>query len=426
VIRNRDTLIDLLRSQAMRVPGRIAYTFLRDGECDEVHSTYGELDEQATRVATLLRETLEPGGRVLLVYPPGLEFLSAFFGCLYAGLVAVPACPPRPNQSLAALEAIAHDCGAKAALTTPSLLDAMRPRWADRAILPRLQWRHRDDRPAACPAWGPAAADADTLAYLQYTSGSTGTPKGVMVTHGNVLHNLRMIEEAFGHSEDTVYVGWLPLFHDMGLVSTALQALYLGVRCVLLPPLYVFQKPLRWLQAMTRYRATTSGAPDFAYDLCVRAIRPEQRDALDLSRWAVAYNAAEPVRAETLDRFAAAFAPCGFRREAFYPCYGMAEATVFVTGGDHDAPPVIHRFDAAALERGRAVAAPRAGGAGTGRLRPSLAGSARAHRRSAIPPASPRRRRRGDLGRWPERGSRVLGAPAGDGRDLRGTPGRRG
>jgi acyl-CoA synthetase (AMP-forming)/AMP-acid ligase II len=360
VIGNRATLIDLLRLRARCDPSRTAYTFLRDGENDEVDLTYGELDRRATRTATLLAGMLAPGGRVLLIYPPGLEFLAAFFGCLYAGMVAVPACPPRPNQSLRALESIARDCGARAALTSPRLLDGMRPRWSDGASLARLRWCHLDDPAADRPGWVPAAVGADTVAYLQYTSGSTGLPKGVVVTHGNLIHNLRMIEEAFGHSEATVYVGWLPLFHDMGLVSMALQAAHLGVHCVLLPPLHFLQKPVRWLQAITRYRATSSGAPDFAYDLCVRTIRPEQRDALDLRSWAVAYNAAEPVRSETLGRFAEVFAPCGFRREAFYPCYGLAEATVFVTGGDHAAPPIVRRFGAAALEDGRVVAPPRA------------------------------------------------------------------
>lgn len=213
----------------------------------------------------------------------------------------------------------------------------------------------------------PALAE-DTVAYLQYTSGSTGTPKGVLVTHGNLIHNQRMIQTAFEHDQHTVYVGWLPLFHDMGLVSMVLQALYSGARCILLPPLHFMQKPLRWLQAITRYRATTSGAPNFAYDLCVSRIKPEQRAALDLSSWTLAYNAAEPVRAATLERFAAAFEPCGFRRTALYPCYGMAEGTVFIAGGRKAQAPVIGRFDEPALARNRVVPLPAGGGQGGERV----------------------------------------------------------
>ncbi len=212
--------------------------------------------------------------------------------------------------------------------------------------------------PRLAEQWEEPAADPSTPAFLQYTSGSTALPKGVIVTHGNILHNEAMIRAAFGQSEESVIVGWLPLYHDMGLIGNVLQPLAAGATCVLMPPLAFLQRPVRWLQAIHRYRATTSGGPDFAYDLCVRKVGPEQRAGLDLSSWKVAFNGAEPVRAETLDRFAEAFAPCGFRREAFYPCYGLAEATLFVAGGRLGEPPVVGRFAAAGLERGEAIPSP--------------------------------------------------------------------
>jgi acyl-CoA synthetase (AMP-forming)/AMP-acid ligase II len=190
----------------------------------------------------------------------------------------------------------------------------------------------------------------ETLAFLQYTSGSTGDPKGVMVSHGNLLHNERMIQQAFGHTEDTVVVGWLPLFHDMGLIGNVLQSLYMGVRCILMPPVAFLQRPYRWLQAISCFKATTSGAPNFAYDLCARKITDQQAESLDLSSWAVAFSGAEPVRAETLDLFARRFGPYGFRREAFYPCYGLAEATLLVSGGAHSTAPAVCSVDADSLE----------------------------------------------------------------------------
>ena len=201
----------------------------------------------------------------------------------------------------------------------------------------------------------PALVSPDTLAFLQYTSGSTGKPKGVMVTHGNLLHNEQMIQKAFGHTSQSGVVGWLPLFHDMGLIGNVLQPLYLGIPCILMSPIAFLQKPVRWLQAISRYKATTSGGPNFAYDLCVQKITPQQLQSLDLSSWEVAFNGAEPVRAQTLERFAATFEPCGFRYSAFYPCYGMAETTLMVSGGLKTAPPILKQVEKAALEQNQVI-----------------------------------------------------------------------
>jgi acyl-CoA synthetase (AMP-forming)/AMP-acid ligase II len=196
---------------------------------------------------------------------------------------------------------------------------------------------------------------SNTLAFLQYTSGSTAQPRGVMLNHGHLLHNEQMIQQAFQQTERSIIVGWLPLYHDMGLIGNVLQPLYAGARCILMSPAHFLQSPVRWLQAISRYKATTSGGPNFAYDLCTRKITSEQRAQLDLSSWTVAFNGSEPVHPDTLDRFIAAFGPCGFRPEAFFPCYGLAEATLFVSGSLKSAPPVIHNIDGTALEHNRIV-----------------------------------------------------------------------
>jgi acyl-CoA synthetase (AMP-forming)/AMP-acid ligase II/acyl carrier protein len=352
------TLVDLLRHRALHQPAQLAFTFLQDGETESSSLTYQELDRSARAIATQLQSKGATGSLALLLYPPGLEFIAAFFGCLYAGTVAIPAYPPRRNQNMSRLQAIVASSQAAVALTTTSLLTNIREQFAQNPELAALRWLATDNLDSdQVLGWQEPALSSETLAFLQYTSGSTGTPKGVMVSHGNLLHNERMIERAFGHTEKTIVVGWLPLFHDMGLIGNVLQPLYLGRSCILMSPVDFLQKPFRWLQAISRYKATTSGGPNFAYDLCVRKITPEQRAPLDLSSWEVAFTGAEPIRAETLERFAAAFESCGFRKEAFYPCYGMAETTLLVSGGLQTAPPVVHHVKGTALEQNRVVTA---------------------------------------------------------------------
>jgi len=352
------TLVEFLRWRALRQPEQKAYTFLLDGEVEEQHLTYGELDCQARAIAALLQNCVASGERALLLYPPGLEFIAAFFGCLYAGVVAVPAYPPQFNRPMPRLQAIVADAQATVALTTTQILSNGSRRFAHAPDLQAMRWLATDSVTGGLEdSWQETAVTSDTLAFLQYTSGSAGTPKGVMVNHGNLLHNEQMIQQAMQHTEKTIFVGWLPLFHDMGLIGNMIQPLYLGIPCILMSPMAFLQRPLRWLQAISRYKATTSGGPNFAYELCVRKITNPERATLDLSSWEVAFNGAEPVRAETLERFATAFEPCGFRREAFYPCYGMAETTLIVSGGLKVAPPVLQTVQGAALEQNRVVPA---------------------------------------------------------------------
>ncbi|HKH43577.1 MAG TPA: fatty acyl-AMP ligase, partial [Thermoanaerobaculia bacterium] len=345
--------VEVVRTRAADTPQAVAYTFLADGDVEAARLTYAELDRQARGIAAALQEAGAAGERVLLLFPSGLEFIAAFFGCLYAGAVAVPAYPPRSARGLPRLRAILGDARPWVILTTAEIAGRARGLLGGIADLAPLAWLTTEGLDARADDWREPAIDGDTLAFLQYTSGSTATPKGVMVSHGNLLHNEEMIRRAFAQSEESVVVGWLPLYHDMGLIGNVLQPLYLGARCVLMTPVAFLQQPLRWLAAISRYRGTTSGGPNFAYELCVRKIGEEQKAGLDLSSWRLAFNGAEPVRAETLERFAAAFASCGFRREAFYPCYGLAEATLFAAGGEAGVAPEVREVLPAPLEQGR-------------------------------------------------------------------------
>jgi amino acid adenylation domain-containing protein/FkbH-like protein len=344
-------LIELLRRRAAEQPDRVAYTFLADGETEEVNLTYGELDRQARAIAAWLQPLVGVGERVLLLYPPGIEYVGAFFGCLYAGAVAVPAYPPRRNRNLLRLQSIVTDAQATVALTTANILARIAPLFSRNPYLQPLRWLTSDTiEPGIEKQWQEPAITSEALAFLQYTSGSTSTPKGVMVGHNNLLHNELVIARAFEQTKESIIVGWLPLYHDMGLIGNVIQPLYLGASCVLMSPMAFLQRPFRWLDAISRYNATTSGGPNFAYDLCVRKVTSEERATLDLSSWRVAFNGSEPIRQETIDRFVETFSPQGFRRESFYPCYGLAEATLIVSGGPKATPPVVKTIEARALE----------------------------------------------------------------------------
>jgi glutamate-1-semialdehyde-2,1-aminomutase len=353
IYKNFSTIIEVLQWRAKNQPNKIGYVFLNDGEIESASLTYKELDYRAKLVATLLRRYAQPGDRALLIYPPGLDFIIAFLGCLYAGVVAVPVDMPRRNQRTQRLQKIVSDAQSRVILTVAEVLPTLENSFPSDS---GTQLLGTDGIEAdGAELFEPSEISADTLAFLQYTSGSTGNPKGVMVSHGNLMHNEEMMKVAFRHNEQTVIVGWLPLFHDMGLIFNALQPLYLGVNSVMMPPTAFLQKPYRWLKAIANYRGTTSGGPNFAYDLCVRKITPEQKAELDLSSWSLAFNGAEPVRAETLALFAENFQEYGFNPAALYPCYGMAETTLFTTGAARGTAPVIRSIDSAALKENRII-----------------------------------------------------------------------
>jgi acyl-CoA synthetase (AMP-forming)/AMP-acid ligase II/alkylation response protein AidB-like acyl-CoA dehydrogenase/acyl carrier protein len=349
--RKANTFTDMLLSRAAAHGDRRAFTFLRDGELEEATLTYGELHRRALAVANELSSICKRGDRAILLYPPGFDFIVSFFGCLYAGVIPVPVSVPNRKRGIEIVRGVVIDAGAQCILSVDALLSKFGEILAlDPALgrLPRFETENwtLSGNPAQSPQSQP-----DDIALLQYTSGSTGSPRGVVVTHANLVDNHQQHALCFGHDSSTVAVSWLPMFHDMGL-GTVLGALWLGVECVLMAPTAFLQKPVRWLQAISRYGATSSGGPDFAYDLCVRRITREESAGLDLSSWRVAYNGSEPVRASTLNRFSETFAPYGFKREAFHPVYGLAEATLFVSGEDVRTPPVVRKFSRDALERG--------------------------------------------------------------------------
>lgn len=334
------TLPDVVARRARETPDRTAYVFLDERGEESAVLTYAELHDRALGVAAAL--PCGPGERALLAFPQCPEFAIAFLGCLYAGVVAVPVNPPRRNRVQEATAAVVADADAGVVLCLSAHRDALG------GALPAL----------AVDTLGPGSGapvprEPGDLAFLQYTSGSTSAPKGVMVSHGNLAANEEMIAAAFGHDEGSTVVGWVPFFHDQGLIGNLLQPLWVGARAIMLSPMAFVRRPLLWLETVSRYRAHTSGGPNFAYDACVTAAARGPVPPLDLTSWTVAFNGAEPVRAETVRAFAETFAPHGFDPAAMHPCYGLAEATLIVTGTGRLRGPRVLRADADALERGR-------------------------------------------------------------------------
>jgi natural product biosynthesis luciferase-like monooxygenase protein/amino acid adenylation domain-containing protein len=342
------TFVDVLRARAADMPDQRALGFLENGDHLADTLTFGLLDRRARAWAVALRHTCAPGDRALLLFPPGLDFVTAFFGCLYAGVVVIPAYPPRASRNQDRLQAIVTDAEAKIALTTRALFDRVKDR-LDIAEVLASDARHE----AAADTWTPPRLTGASVAYLQYTSGSTGQPKGVMVTHANLLVNVEDLDGSSPANAQSVMITWLPVFHDMGLVFGLLVPIYKGYPCYMMDPLAFMRHPLRWLLAITRFKGTHTAAPNFAYDLCVQKIPPEARGALDLSCLKLALNGAEPIRATTLEQFIAAFAPHGLRASALCPGYGLAEATLKVSASRSDEAPFFFRADKAILAEGR-------------------------------------------------------------------------
>ena len=360
------TLVDALRYRAQHeLPGGYAYAYLTNGAAEDQRISYADLDRRARTIAARLQGVAKPGSRAVLLYAPDLEYIAAFFGCLYAGVIAVPAYPPDPGRlarTLPRLQAIFRDADADFVLTTQEIAGLATFLFTQAPDLEKKCWLTSDALdPALADAWAPVPLTAEDIAFLQYTSGSTGAPKGVVLSHGNLLHNLELISNAFRIDEDSVGVSWLPPYHDMGLIGGILAPLYKGRPTAVMSPVAFLQRPLSWLEAITRFRATISGAPNFAYELCVRKVTPSDLERLDLHSWSVAFTGAEPVRPDTLDAFVRTFGPRGFARSAFYPCYGLAEATLIVSGGDKGAEPVVETVEIEALQSDRVVRAPRGG-----------------------------------------------------------------
>lgn len=368
--RRSESLVHLLRRRATAQPDELYFRFLHTGDVDgpSVEVSWGQLDLEARRIAARLQQLRAAGERALLLFPPGAAFIAAFYGCLYAKVVAVPAYPPDPSRlvrTLPRLRAIVEDADARLVLAPAAICAMARSLTSVEPRLGALQWVPTDT--VAAPLedeWQLPVLDRDSLALLQYTSGSTGAPKGVRISHGNLLHNSEVIRRCFGHPPGSAGVSWLPMYHDMGLVGCIIQPVYADLCVTLMSPLDFLRRPLRWLEAITRVGGYTSGGPDFAYRLCLRKVSDEALARLDLSSWKVAFSGAEPVRPETLDAFADRFACCGFDRRAFYPTYGLAECTLMAAGATEGLrEPRYLDVDAGGLERGRV------GSAGAGRTK---------------------------------------------------------
>ncbi|HXA84867.1 MAG TPA: condensation domain-containing protein, partial [Candidatus Dormibacteraeota bacterium] len=346
------SIVELLQWRAATHPEKTAYSFLLDEGDRKVSCTYGELDRRARAIAAELQANGGEGERVLILYPPGLSYIAAFFGCHYAGAVAVPAYPPHQTRNILRLQKIVADARPALALAPLQTQQALHAVCNDAGGIPNLRVIHVDLIEAAeCEHWKQPVFSESAAAFLQYTSGSTGTPRGVVLTHGNLLHNSALIESVFGYDEDAHCVSWLPAYHDMGLIGGILQPLFGGYSCTLMPPLYFLQEPVRWLREISRHENVISGGPDFAYRFCAEKISPEQRELLDLRTWRVAFSGAEPVRYDTLRHFTEIFGQCGFRPKAFLPCYGLAEATLLVSGTRNQKFPVTRTVQGEQLEK---------------------------------------------------------------------------
>jgi acyl-CoA synthetase (AMP-forming)/AMP-acid ligase II len=355
------SLVATLRERAASQPERSGFFFYGGTDPDnELNAlSYGDLDRRARAIAARLQRHGTAGQRVLLLQQPGAEFVTAYYGTLYAGAIAVTTYPfhrSRLAQAMSKLRRLLLDSGCHMVLTTSDVAAPFCAAWRE---------RFGDDEPVVLASetianeeaaeWQAPVASLETVAFLQYTSGSTREPRGVAVTHGNLLHNAGLIARKFGNRPGSVGLSWLPPYHDMGLIGAVIEPVVVGFPSVIMPPHTFLQHPVKWLRLITRVGATVTGGPNFAYDLCVRRVSAEQIQQLDLSSWTVAYNGAEPIHPDTLERFSSVFSACGFNPKAFYPCYGLAESTLFVTGGTQLAGPIVRWFDGPELQAGRAI-----------------------------------------------------------------------
>lgn len=343
---NKANLLAVLQDHALRIPERVAFRFLRMGEDESEVMTFGSLWNTACLIGQALRKRHAPGLRVLILAGSGLAFIRAFIGCMAVGLVPIPVKAPRKTGMLEPILRLIQDAEPCALMCTSALSEEIIAELSQCCTKQGLSFFGFDEIEAQTQQENRQKRevidlqvnhfDLNSLAFIQYTSGSTGQPRGVTISHRNLMANQAQIQAGFGHHEETVFVSWLPTFHDMGLVGCVLHPIYLGISCTLMPPEAFIQRPLRWLKAIDRYKATTSGAPNFAYDHCVERLAHTDLSGLDLSHWRVAFNGSEPVKQRSLIQFSQVFGPCGFSIDRFLPCYGLAEATLFVCGKHHD------------------------------------------------------------------------------------------
>ncbi len=348
----------LIQMRSSEHSGKIIYSFYPKGEDECISITYSELDQKIKTVASKLQQLNLKGERVLLLYPSGLEYIIGFFACLYAGVIAVPLYPPetaRMKHTLERIYLVMKDSGANNALITREIFNQINEKGQDYNInFKNLNWIISDEiNPESENDWRETDNTLETIAYLQYTSGSTGTPKGVIIKHRNLLSNADIIHKAFEFNSRSTIVMWLPLYHDMGLIGSVIQPIFSNSPINIFPTISFLEKPFRWLKMISDIEVgeVMSGGPNFAYDLCIKRTNEEQRNSIDLSNWNAAFSGSEPVRSTTINAFVEAFGGSGFKRSAFYPCYGLAEATLFVTGGDKFSEPIEYYISKKELEK---------------------------------------------------------------------------
>jgi acyl-CoA synthetase (AMP-forming)/AMP-acid ligase II len=346
------SIVDIISARAATDPDALAYGFLASGEIEAQRLTWSQVEARSVAIAAAITACTTRGARVLLLFPPGLDFVPAFVGCLRAGAIALPAYPPSAEDRTASrVRGMIADAGVSLILS-PDSIHAKRE--ALEALVPeaqRVRWLTIEDAEAQTRGAVRSHVRSGDVALLQYTSGSTSTPRGVVITHGNLLHNLACAARTGAYGSESVGVSWLPVNHDMGLIGGILQPAFSGFPVWLMAPAAFLQRPARWLQAISRLRATHSAGPNFAYGLCTRRVADDDRRTLDLSSWTVAYNGSEPVRMETMEAFQRAFGECGFRWESFVPAYGLAESTLFVCGSPAGDDPVTTDVDRGSLSR---------------------------------------------------------------------------
>jgi len=350
------TITELLSWHAKNEPDEILYTFLKNGEEELDNLSYSSLEKESKNIAAALLAIAKPGERALLLYTQNREFVPAFFGCLYAGIIAVPVQLPQTQKAdLSHIVKIIVNSGATIFLTTQATQEFISQNPELKKQIQNVKILLTDSISNMEISNMDIKHDSESIAFLQYTSGSTGAPKGVMVTHKNIMHNQSLVVQSFNSSEKDVMVTWLPFYHDMGLIGGILHPLYMGGKSILMSPMAFLQNPSRWLKAISKYKGSICGAPNFAYDLCVQKIKPDEINDIDLSHWRLAFNGAEKIRAQTLEQFAAKFSKYGFQKKFIYPTYGLAESTLFVTGGHHDKEPVSILVNREKLENNKII-----------------------------------------------------------------------
>lgn len=354
IIHELTTVVDLLNERSKSNPERVAFSY-QDGD-KETALTYRELATRSKTLAASISMFTKPGDRVALLHASGLEFIISFFACLYSRTVVVPVELPKPSETLIKQQHAVRATGAKVILTSRAVLDYVTTMLDEEEELSLLHWITVDELNEI--PFISRDVEKHEAAFIQFTSGTTSQSKGVIITHDNLMHNVENVSRKFALTEQDTAVIWLPLYHNLGLIGGVLAPLYAGFPVHLISPQEILRRPALWLEMITAKRATVSGAPNFAYDLCLAHVKPEESEAIDLSSWEIAFCGAEPVRNRTIDGFVRKFSPYGFKRSSFYPCYGLAESTLIVSGGARNCDPFILHCEAASLEQNQVIEVP--------------------------------------------------------------------